>query len=86
MDPRAKSAKARSGDTSLNSPLFSGLTWDRSDAVRTNWPTQLLNPARKALKGKLVTSIQYRNCAMPESMRNTRKVSMSFRRDGVVSL
>ncbi len=37
----------RSGDTSLNSFLFSELTWARKDAVRTNWPTVLekLQPA-----------------------------------------
>ena len=31
----------RSGDTSLKVSLFSGFTCDRSDAVRTNCPTQL---------------------------------------------
>ena len=30
-----------SGDTSLNSFLFSGFTCERRDAVRTNWPTLL---------------------------------------------
>ena len=33
----------RSGDTSLKVSLFSGFTCDRSDAVRTNCPTQLEN-------------------------------------------
>jgi hypothetical protein len=59
MEPRAKSANALaenedpcksrkgckylSGETSLNSDLFSGLTCARRDAVRTNWPTELAN-------------------------------------------
>lgn len=33
----------RSGETSLNSDLFSGLTCARRDAVRTNCPTELAN-------------------------------------------
>ena len=35
-------------------------------------------PAKNALKGKLVTRIQYRNCTIPESMRKTRNESMNF--------
>jgi hypothetical protein len=31
----------RSGDTSLNSSRFSGFTWERNEAVRTNCPTEL---------------------------------------------
>ena len=42
-------------------------------------------PARKALKGKLVTSTQYTNWATPDRMRKTRKASMNFRREGVAS-
>ena len=41
----------RSGLTLLNSALFSGFVWMRKLAVRTNWPTVALKPARKALKG-----------------------------------
>ena len=43
-------------------------------------------PARNALKGKFVTSTQYTNCMIPETIRNTRNASMSLRRDEVVSL
>jgi len=86
IEPSAKSANARSGDTSLNSSLFSGLTCDRNDAVNTNCPIVLANPAKKALNGKLVTRIQYKNWSTPESMINSRKESMNFRRSGVCSL
>ena len=41
----------RSCETVLNSDLFSGFVWMRRLAVRTNWPTVALKPARKALKG-----------------------------------
>ena len=95
----------RSGETSLNSSRFAGLTCERNDAVNTNCPTQLpklwwqhvsvsglrnpgsiaTHPARKALNGKLVTRTQYRNCTMPESMRNTRKASIVLRRVDVFS-
>ena len=43
------------------------------------------HPARKALKGKLVTSTQYTNWATPDRMRKTRKASMNFRREDVAS-
>lgn len=43
-------------------------------------------PAKNALNGKFVTSMQYKNCMMPESMRNTRKASMVLRRVDVFSL
>ena len=86
----------------MNKVRFAELTCERSDAVRTNWPTVLANlstalsvyvyitntssyPARKALKGKLVTSTQYTNWMTPERIRNTRKASMNFSRGGVES-
>ena len=50
-EPKTKSANARSCEMLWNSALFSGLVWMRSEAVRTNWPTVALKPARKALKG-----------------------------------
>lgn len=92
----------RSGDTSLNSFLFSGLTCERKEAVKTNWPivleklackiekqveghSQTTYPAKNALKGKLVTRTQYRNCETPESMMNTRNASINFRRSVVWS-
>lgn len=83
IEPRVKSANARSGETSLNSERFSGLTCARREAVRTNWPTQLAKPARKALNGKLVTSTQYANCTIPENMMNTRKASINLSRSDV---
>ena len=43
------------------------------------------HPAKNALKGKLVTRMQYKNCMTPESIRNTRKESMNLSRPGVVS-
>jgi hypothetical protein len=42
------------------------------------------HPARKALKGKLVTSTQYTNWMTPDRTRKTRKASTSFKREGVV--
>jgi hypothetical protein len=42
------------------------------------------HPARKALKGKLVTSTQYTNWMTPDSTRKTRKASTVFKREGVV--
>ena len=33
----------RSGETSLNCERFNGLTCDRNEAVKTNWPTELEN-------------------------------------------
>lgn len=88
-----------SGDTSLNSERFSGLTCARREAVRTNCPTELANlrsrsaqpttatattyPAKKALKGKLVTRTQYTNWITPERMMNTKNASMNLRRSGV---
>jgi len=42
------------------------------------------HPARKALKGKLVTSTQYTNWITPDRTRKTRKASMNFKREGVV--
>lgn len=83
-EPTTKSANALSGDTSLNRARFVTLTCERNDAVSTNWPTVLANPARKALKGKLVTSTQYTNWMTPVRTRNTRKASTSFKREGVV--
>lgn len=83
IEPKAKSANARSGETSLNSDRFPGLTCARREAVRTNCPTQLAKPARKALKGKLVTRTQYANCMIPENIMNTRKASTSLSRSGV---
>lgn len=41
----------RSSDILLNSSRFSGFVCMRREAVRTNWPTVELKPARKALKG-----------------------------------
>lgn len=35
-----KNITHRSGETSLNS-LFSGFTWERKEAAKTNWPTVL---------------------------------------------
>jgi len=70
----------------LNSFLFSGLTCERNDAVNTNCPIVLLNPAKKALKGKLVTRMQYINCSTPENMMNSRNESINFRRSVVCSL
>ena len=32
-----------SGDTSLNKVRFDAFTWERNDAVSTNWPTVLPN-------------------------------------------
>lgn len=43
------------------------------------------HPAKNALKGKFVTRIQYRNCAIPESIRKTRNESMNFSLFGVLS-
>lgn len=40
-------------------------------------------PPRNALKGKFVTSMQYTNWIIPESMINKRYTSMSLRRAGV---
>jgi len=68
----------------LNRARFVTLTCERNDAVSTNWPTVLANPARKALKGKLVTSTQYTNWMTPDRTRKTRKESTSFKREGVV--
>jgi hypothetical protein len=45
----------------------------------------MTHPARKALKGKLVTSTQYTNWITPDKTRKTRKASMDFRRAVVVS-
>jgi hypothetical protein len=42
------------------------------------------HPARKALKGKLVTSTQYTNWMTPDRIRKTRKASTSFKREDVV--
>jgi len=70
MEPRAKSANALSGDTSLNSERFWGLTCARREAVRTNCPIELPNPDKKALKGKLVTRTQYTNCITPDRTMN----------------
>lgn len=50
-DASTKSANALSCEIVSNSALFSLFVWMRSDAVRTNWPTQALKPERKALKG-----------------------------------
>jgi len=85
MEPSAKSANARSGEISLNSWRFSGFTWERNDAVRTNCPIELEKPARKALNGKFVTRTQYTNCMMPESIMKTRKASINLSRFGVLS-
>jgi len=85
IDPSAKSAKARSGDTALYRSLFNGFTCDRSDAVSTNCPTVLENPAKNALNGKLVTVRQYKNCITPDSMMNTRKASIVLILVGVSS-
>ena len=41
---------------------------------------------RKALKGKLVTRMQYRNWMTPERMRNARKASMNSSLEGVTSM
>jgi hypothetical protein len=41
----------RSWEMLLNSERFSGFVWIRKLAVRTNWPTVALKPARKALNG-----------------------------------
>jgi len=68
----------------LNRVRFATLTCERNDAVSTNWPTVLANPARKALKGKLVTSTQYTNWMTPDRTRKTRKASTSFKRGEVV--
>jgi len=70
----------------LNKVRFAEFTWERSDAVSTNWPTVLPNPARNALKGKLVTRMQYTNWMTPERMRKTRKASMNLRRECVESM
>jgi len=67
----------------LNRARFATLTCERNDAVSTNWPTVLANPARKALKGKLVTSTQYTNWMTPDRTRKTRKASTSFKREEV---
>lgn len=40
--------------------------------------SKVAHPAKNALKGKLVTRIQYKNCAIPDSMRKTRNESMNF--------
>lgn len=48
--------------------------------------TKTTYPDKNALNGKFVTSTQYKNCMMPESMRKTRKASMVFRRIDVFSL
>lgn len=46
----------------------------------------LTHPAMNELKGKLVTRTQYANCRTPARMRKSRKLSMSLRRAGVLSL
>lgn len=46
----------------------------------------LTYPAKNALNGKFVTSTQYTNCRIPETMRKTRNASMSLSRGEVVSL
>jgi hypothetical protein len=47
--------------------------------------TTITHPARKALKGKLVTRTQYTNWMTPDKTRKTRKASTNFKRAGVVS-
>ena len=42
------------------------------------WTCRDTHPAKKALKGKLVTKTQYTNCMTPESMMNTRKASINL--------
>lgn len=42
-------------------------------------------PAKKALKGKLVTRIQYTNWNTPERTMNVKKASINLRRSGVFS-
>lgn len=49
-------------------------------------PNEQTYPARKALKGKLVTRMQYANWMMPENIRKTRKASTNLRRSEVCSL
>lgn len=43
-------------------------------------------PARNALKGKLETRMQYRNCMIPDNMRKKRNASIVFNRVDVVWL
>jgi hypothetical protein len=56
-------------------------------SLRSQWEElnrSITHPARKALKGKLVTSTQYTNWMTPDRTRKTRKASTSFKREGVV--
>lgn len=43
-------------------------------------------PDRNALYGKLLTRMQYTNCTMPESIRNSKNESINLSRSGVFSL
>jgi|SRR6267154_422017 len=56
-------------------------------SIQSQWEElnrESTHPARKALKGKLVTSTQYTNWMTPDRTRKTRKASTSFKREEVV--
>ena len=55
----------------------------RPVSQQTQPTTATAYPAKKALKGKLVTSTQYANWSTPESTMNVKKASMNLRRSGV---
>lgn len=61
MLQNTNSAKALSGDIDLNSPALSGLVCILKLAANTNEPTVEINPAKKALYGKVPTSTQCTN-------------------------
>lgn len=61
----AKCETYRSCEMLWNSSLFAGFVCILKLAVRTNWPTVALKPARKALKGYCsVSHVPARNFAM----------------------
>lgn len=53
---------------------------NRKLTVSTNWPTQLMNPPKKALNGKFPINKTYKNCKPPKATKNAKNESINFNR------